>query len=804
MTLGPVAESYFDAALNAKRRFSRGSVLVAICAIVACFVSTTDLRLVWGSDSDSEDSSEAVGPESIVGVWIIDVEVGIVNAYKTGYWTPVRLTFDAPAPDGTEAVVAVPDGDDIPVIYRKACGGETETIVYGRFGNPRGELLVRLESEGRILFEASLSTKLNVVAQSNQESVDGETPLKDSSATTVPNSYPEAVPFSRDLIVVVGDGVDAVDDAVRTLRGPTDERPLVVEVESWDQLPDEEHGYDAVDTILFGARDWEAFAAIESNDPRLEAIDQWVSLGGRMLFCVGAEAESFLATDSPFARFAPGRLEEMTTVRNGAALEIYADGDSPLLLDGSPEYPWLSMPVLEVEDGVVESSSGSASIIVRSAYGFGTITFFAADPDISPISEWENRGELFSSLLNWKATFASDESESSTRLMHWGYDDLSGQLRGSLDQYPGVWNAPFFLVLGLVVLYLAVIGPLDYLLVHKVLKRPILTWIVVPTAMLLFVLIAVVLLNTMKSGDVQVRQIDIVDVDTIEDRARGTLWASVYSPRVADYDVNIESSWVENEGAIQAGWFGLPGEGLGGMNATTLRSPDWDSTYEIPSNSTNGAGASDQNAPDACMLGVPIVGGGSKLFTARWSSASPITFESDLEDVGGVVTGSLMNVSGVHLKNCFLVHDQWVYRIENMERGAMIQLGSNVNRSKVSTLLTGIKLVQVEKEEQMRQEATPYDDESQDPAYVLQAIMFYHAAGGAYYTNLSNEYQSFVDMSGLLTTGRAVLVGTADVEKNDAPHAARFVVKDQITGVESEAVERTTIYRFALPVSNRE
>ena len=257
-----------------------------------------------------------------------------------------------------------------------------------------------------------------------------------------------------------------------------------------------------------------------------------------------------------------------------------------------------------------------------------------------------------------------------------------------------------------------------------------------------------------------------------------------------------------NEGdAIQSGWFGLPGEGLGGMDSTTMRTSSWDSTYEIPAHLSVEKESGDLTAN---MYGVPIVGGGSKLFTARWSAESPVAFESNLQDVGGVVTGSLMNLSGINLKDCFLAHDQWVYRIEDLEQDAMIRVGSDVNRSKLSTLLTGIKLVQDEKEEQMRQEATPYDDESLDSAYVLQAMMFYRAAGGSYYANLSNEYQSFIDMSGLLTTGRAVLVGTADVDNNDSPHVARFRVENQLSGIESEASERTTIYRFVLPVSGRE
>jgi len=45
-----------------------------------------------------------------------------------------------------------------------------------------------------------------------------------------------------------------------------------------------------------------------------------------------------------------------------------------------------------------------------------------------------------------------------------GITDLSGQLRGALDQFAGVSLVPFSVVAGLVFLYILLIGPGDYLL----------------------------------------------------------------------------------------------------------------------------------------------------------------------------------------------------------------------------------------------------------------------------------------------------------------------------------------------------
>ena len=48
-------------------------------------MSLTGSRPIWGSDVETDASSD--------GVRIVDVEVGIVHAYKTGYWTPTGYPF---------------------------------------------------------------------------------------------------------------------------------------------------------------------------------------------------------------------------------------------------------------------------------------------------------------------------------------------------------------------------------------------------------------------------------------------------------------------------------------------------------------------------------------------------------------------------------------------------------------------------------------------------------------------------------------------------------------------------------------
>ena len=92
-------------------------------------------------------------------------------------------------------------------------------------------------------------------------------------------------------------------------------------------------------------------------------------------------------------------------------------------------------------------------------------------------------------------------------------------------------------------------------------------------------------------------------------------------------------------------------------------------------------------------------------------------------------------------------------------------------------------------------------------AYVLQAMMFYDAGGGRKRTGLANDYQGFTDLSGLLKTGRAVLVAMPpqDGSCRGAELLCGPVPKtgepDNRQPLGTALDRHTTIYRFILPVT---
>ena len=75
----------------------------------------------------------------------------------------------------------------------------------------------------------------------------------------------------------------------------------------------------------------------------------------------------------------------------------------------------------------------------------------------------------------------TETSEAPQSLMTLGYNDLAGALRQRLgSSFVNVTTLKFPAVAALVIAYLLILGPVDYWLVHKVLRRPGVAWITLP------------------------------------------------------------------------------------------------------------------------------------------------------------------------------------------------------------------------------------------------------------------------------------------------------------------------------------
>ncbi len=708
----------------------------------------------------------------------VGIRVGFANRYKVGVWTPVEVLLRGGAErQSGEVRLTVPDGDGVPSrvvsLPDEPCvvlpGQTTSQRLFVRFGRTYGTLLAEFVVDGHVIAKREF----------------------DCAAEPGPTKFLPAMPALQPLILSVGSTDAGIEDAVALRQADPNREDVVARVDDLDHLPTRWYGYEGVEAVVLSTSRPELFRDVPRLKDRLEALDRWVRAGGRLVLCVGAAGDEVLASGQPLARFAPGTFAEMVPLRRLGALESYAGGVAPIpeLKQGHA----LHSPRLKDVHGVIEAREADLPLVVRTARGFGQILFVAADLDQPPLSPWKDRRLVMAKLLDLPMT-RPDDREQGFSVLRYAYDDLSGQLRSALDQFRGVRLVPFGVVAAALVVYIALIGPGDYFFLKRILRRMELTWVTFPATVLVVSLAAYAMTHWLKGSELRMNQADVVDVDVATGHVRGTSWFNVYSPRIDTFDLAIaprppfelgRPGKPPGDGAeTMLGWLGLPGRALGGMNARTQGPALWTDAYAF--------------APKLdAMTEVPIQAWSTKSFTARWLATAPSTIAADLALVDGVPAGTLKNTLDVPLTDCLLAFGAWAYRLGDLPPGGMFTLSVDAPRSELKTVLTGRRYVQEDKS--LRQRITPYDRASVDPDYIVGAMLFHEAAGGTRYTNLSNAYQPFMDMSSLLTTNRAILV--ARVEQDGKPWRAINVLRrgEPIAGPDDRSV---SIYRFVIPVES--
>src|SRR5437773_189997 len=156
----------------------------------------------------------------------------------------------------------------------------------------------------------------------------------------------------------------------------------------------------------------------------------------------------------------------------------------------------------------------------------------------------------------------------------WGgdYNEIGTQFRNRLETFPEVPVISFGWVALFILLYIIVVGPLDYLFLKKVVKRLELTWVTFPVVVLVVSAGAYFTAYYIKGNDLRINKVDVVDIDLHDGQAYGHTWFTLFSPRIQHYTVGIEPAspgWVaapgsdKNEYATVVSWLGRLDSGDG-------------------------------------------------------------------------------------------------------------------------------------------------------------------------------------------------------------------------------------------------
>lgn len=657
--------------------------------------------------------------------------VGLDGVYRAGHWTMIKL------PGGVSQKVSVQtlDGDGVNVVYEQLVPSAA-TVLYAVPGSAAAPLII-LDANDEQVYRGRFRGK----------------------------SIEPKMPW----IVVFGDALGIETIGQNELLG-RDASVAVSTIGQNDSFPDQTIGLSGVDLIVLGPSSVDALSMLSPQQGAV--IVDWIKRGGRMLISLGKDADSIFAA-APWLQEVVSVDKNLTTIRlDPSSIETYTSSQIRL-----PVLDAIQLPARGGETIISGRNSARqpARVAVEWTVGFGRVIGTAFALDSPEVAAWPQRTLLVTRLCGTLFT-AETESRRDTRpSASVGFDDLAGQIRVSLDRFDSKPRIPYSVISLILIGLVTVIGPLDYLLVNRLLGRPLLGWITFPISVLMVSAILVSIGwpairktpaseetvasptdgETVASVVTQINRMEIVDIDMTSSPAigRGWSWAHLYSldATITPYPAQLSKILLASGSpqAITSAPFGHPGSTFGGISIAgeDTRMP----AYQIAMSLVPERGFVSQ------ISDIPLAPGGSKGIGTRWTFSPKLEGTSDLSRRRGseLLEGRLTNSLPVDLINGALVFGEWVYLLPTRFRsGQTIDNVDTLRQKNFRWLLARREAL----ENSSRSE--PWNAEMyEDMPRLAEILMFDSVAGGRDYTGLSNRPLQDLDLSYLLSQDRAIMFG---------------------------------------------
>jgi hypothetical protein len=698
----------------------------------------------------------------------LEVTVGIGGVHRTGDWAPIVVMPDGEVPPEAACHVWVedPDGQWVRSPSATASPASRALRFRARFGRPAAGVQVEVpDAAGRM--------QRTLVA------------------------IPPALAAGESTLLVIGD-LEAAERASRLMAREDGRRLRVIRVASPRDLAAGAVGmtardFDGIDTAVVCGAALDDASDDLSRDC-LAALDGWLMGGGRLVFIAGASAARVATAGSipagwlPGPQGQPGRVERLVPLRRFAAVETFGRVARPL---DRAALAGLEAPLVADAarlDGAVLAFEGKAAadlpLVVRRVRGFGTVTWIGVDIDRPAFRSWPGTDTLLVELLGDRV--AGGEGGRAGESAHGGLD-LAGQLRTAIDRFPGVAPVPFEVIVALGLLYIACLYPLDWWLAGRGGSRAAVAWLTLPLLVALFSGLAWGVGRRWKGDTWQSTAAGVVDVDCVTGLVRGSAWSGIWSPRNAVLDVAAACADAIPFAAadVAVSWHAAAGRGLGATDAPAPHPALGVADYAYAALLT-------------ALDGVPIAADSSRLFEAGWTAhlaeagtAGLIVSTLD-PDAQAALRGAIESRLPFALHGCVLVHAGWLYDVGTLAPGARFEPGAGRGPRSLAGALTRRAAVKD------RDVAERWDTSSTDVARILEVAGFHRAAGGSSYTSLEPGRLGRLDLSPVLDTGRAVLVGRGPAGTAWRGEAAA----DALPPV--AAAEQTSVWRFVLPLEPRQ
>lgn len=423
----------------------------------------------------------------------MNIRAGFDGNYRPNKWTPVRVTVRNSSTNDIDGHIQI--RSQSPETGREQIFGSPFFV---RFGETRTEYLY-------VTFETRQDAFL--------------IELLDNEGQIIKSEEVEINPVrNRDLIYAVISETDQQIEMTRRRIGSGN--PIQV---NWSpqELPDNADALRSLDVITFYS-----IGNARLDDGQQRALYHWVQSGGHLIIHGGAGTTWRFAQDY-LSDLLPAELQGSVTVESLEALGRFTGYPSDELLpDGSAGYV-LTRAIPNVDANVLLAVE-DLPLITRQQFGSGLVDFIAIDPVSNPMNRYNAVDALWTTLMLSRPAQPS-----------WAFDFENWESADNAIRIVTGFELPSALqMLGFLAIYVALIGPINYLVLQRIGRRE-LAWFTIPLVILVFTIVAYFTGFSLRGNAATVNHLAVVQAAPDGEVTRVDGLIGVFSPRRTTYDLGV-------------------------------------------------------------------------------------------------------------------------------------------------------------------------------------------------------------------------------------------------------------------------
>jgi hypothetical protein len=295
-----------------------------------------------------------------------------------------------------------------------------------------------------------------------------------------------------------------------SLPAVQNQQPAVIVPLTTADLPTRIEAWSALDRLI-----WQDVDASTLTTEQLTAMRGWLALGGRLVIVGGTAGIGALG----------GFPDDLLPFRPTSTVDVAASSLASVL--GTPPLGTKDLPAMagELIRGRVLATSGDRVIAAQAVYGSGTVTILGIDPTVGwPAEDGPSRA-LWPSLIPAR-------SEGSV-----GMTDDS-QIVSAVSNLPALALPPLGGLLVLLFGYIALIGPINYLVLRRIDRREW-AWITMPILIVGFAVGAYAFGSALRGSSIIVNEVGIVRGAPDATEGSASVYLGVFSPTRGTYQVAV-------------------------------------------------------------------------------------------------------------------------------------------------------------------------------------------------------------------------------------------------------------------------